>query len=116
MFTKNILPISSNNFVLGLPQQYAYAIKRLGVFSYVTAYEQYGSIYIVATPNILLFKNQNSDYFSIPLSAFQLDSYEISKIDTYLKTGGNILLSKRYTITSPDISLYVINIYVIILF
>lgn len=113
-FTKNILPIVSNNFVLGLPQQYAYTIKRLGIFSYVTAYEQYGSIYIVVTPNIVLFKNQNSDYFSIPLSAFQLDSYEISKIDTYLKSGGNILLSKRYTITSPNLSLYVINVYAII--
>ena len=113
-FTKNILPISSNNFVLGLPEQYAYAIKKLGIFSYVTAYEQYGSIYIVVTPNIVLFKNQNSDYFSIPLAAFQLDSYEISKIDTYLKAGGNIMLSKRYTITSPVISQYVINIYAII--
>ena len=110
-FTKNILPISTNNFVLGTPQQYAYAIKRLGVFSHVNAYEQYGSIYIVVTPNVVLFKNQNADYFSIPLSAFTLDKYEISKIDSYLRTGGNIVLSKRYTITSPDISLYVINIF-----
>lgn len=113
-FTKNILPISSVNFVLGLPQQYAYAIKRLGVFSHVNAYEKFGSIYIVVTPNIVLFKNQNSDYFSVPLSAFQLDSYEISKIDLYLRTGGNITLSRRYTITSPNLSLYVINVYVII--
>lgn len=113
-FTKNILPISSNNFVLGLPQQYAYAIKKLGVFSHVNAYEKYGSIYIVVTPNIVLFKNQNADYFSIPISAFQMDSYEISKIDLYLRTGGNILLSKRYNIVSPDISLYVINVYVIV--
>jgi hypothetical protein len=37
MFTKNILPIASNNFVLGLPQQYAYEIKKLGVFSHVNA-------------------------------------------------------------------------------
>ena len=113
-FTKNMLPISSNNFVLGLPQQYAFAIKRLGVFSYVNAYEQYGSIYIMVTPNIVLFKNQNSDYFSIPLAAFQLDSYEISKIDNYLKSGGNIMISRRYTIQSPLLSLYIINIFVII--
>jgi hypothetical protein len=113
-FTKNILPISTNNFVLGLPEQYAYAIKRLGVFSYVNAYEKNGSIYIVVTPNIVLFKNQNSDYYSIPLSAFELDSYEISKIDKYLKSGGNILLTNKYTITSPVLSLYVMNIYTII--
>jgi hypothetical protein len=113
-FTKNMLPISSNNFVLGLPQQYAFTIKRLGVFSYVNAYEKYGSVYIMVTPNIVLFKNQNSDYFSIPLAAFQLDSYEISKIDNYLKSGGNIMLSRRYTIQSPKLSLYVINVYVII--
>jgi len=113
-FTKNMLPISSNNFVLGLPQQYAFAIKRLGVFSYVNAYEQYGSIYIMVTPNIVLFKNQNSDYFSIPLVAFQLDSYEISKIDNYLKSGGNIMISRRYNIQSPLLSLYIINVFVII--
>lgn len=112
-FTKNILPISTNNFVLGLPQQYAYAIKRLGIFSHVNAYEKYGSIYIVVTPNIVLFKNQNSDYFSIPTAAFQLDSYEISKIDSYLKAGGNILLTKKYQILSPNISLYVINVFYI---
>ena len=111
-FIKNILPISTNNFVLGLPEQYAYAIKRLGVFSYVNAYEKHGSIYIVVTPNIVLFKNQNSDYFSIPLSAFELDKYEISKIDTYLKSGGNLLLTNKYTITSPVLSLYVMNIYI----
>jgi hypothetical protein len=113
-FTKNMLPISSNNFVLGLPQQYAFAIKRLGIFSYVNAYEQYGSIYIMVTPNIVLFKNQNSDYFSIPLAAFQLDSYEISKIDTYLKSSGNIMITRRYQILSPLISLYIINVFAII--
>ena len=62
---KNILPIASNNFVLGLPQQYAYEIKKLGVFSHVNAYEKTGTIFIVATPNINLFKNQSSDYFTI---------------------------------------------------
>ena len=113
-FTRNMLPINSNNFVLGLPQQYAFTIKRLGIFSYVNAYEQYGSIYIVVTPNIALFKNQNSNYFTIPVAAFQLDSYEISKIDNYLKSGGNIMLSRRYTITSPNLSFYVINVYAII--
>ena len=112
LFTKNILPIASNNFVLGTPQQYAYAIKKLGVFSHVNAYEQYGSIYIVVTPNIVLFKNQNSDYFSIPLTAFVLDSYEISKVDSYLRAGGNILLTKRYQILSPVLSLYTINVYI----
>ena len=112
-FTKNILPIVSNNFVLGLPQQYAYQIKRLGVFSHVNAYEKYGTIYIVATPNIKLFKNQNSNYFSISTRAFELDSYEKSKIDKYLRTGGNIQLTKRYQIDSPMLSFYVINVFII---
>jgi hypothetical protein len=111
-FTKNVLPVVSNNFVLGLPQQYAYQIKKLGVFSHVNAYQQYGTIYIVATPNILLFKSQNSDYFSISLDAFTLDAYEISKIDTYLRTSGTILLSQRYQIGSPNISLYVLNVFI----
>jgi hypothetical protein len=112
-FTKNVLPIVSTNFVLGLPQQYAYAIKRLGVFSYVNAYESYGTVYIVAAPNVLLFKNANSDYFTIDIRAFELDSYEISKIDLYLRTGGNILLSQRYQISSPTLSYYVMNVFVI---
>jgi len=112
-FTKNVLPIVSNNFVLGLPQQYAYQIKKLGVFSHVNAYEKYGTIYIVATPNIKLFKNQNSNYFTIDKRAFELDAYEKSKIDLYLRSGGNILLSKRYQINSPDLSYYVMNVFVI---
>ena len=112
-FTKNVLPIVSNNFVLGLPQQYAYQLKRLGVFSHVNAYEKYGSIYIVATPNIKLFKNTNSNYFNIDIRAFELDNYEKSKIDKYLRTGGNIQLTRRYTINSPVLSYYVMNIFII---
>jgi hypothetical protein len=112
-FTKNILPISSNNFVLGLPQQYAYEIKKLGVFSHVNAYERSGTIFIVATPNIRLFKSQNADYFSIDIRAFELDNYEKSKVDKYLRTGGNIQLTKKYKIVSPNISYYTMNIFLI---
>jgi len=112
-FTKNILPIASNNFVLGLPQQYAYEIKKLGVFSHVNAYEKSGTIFIVATPNIRLFKSQNADYFSIDIAAFILDNYEKSKIDKYLRTGGNIQLTRKYKIVSPTLSYYIMNIFVI---
>ena len=112
-FTKNILPIASNNFVLALPQQYAYEIKKLGVFSHVNAYEKTGTIFIVASPNIKLFKNTDADYFTIDIKAFSLDAYEISKIDKYLKTGGNLQLTKKYRIKSPDLSYYIMNIYVI---
>jgi hypothetical protein len=111
-FTKNILPIVSNNFVLGLPQQYAYQIKKLGVFSHVNAYERFGTIFIVATPNIKLFKSQNSTYFDINISAFDLDDYEKSKIDRYLRTGGNIQLTRRYKITSPTLSYYIMNVFI----
>lgn len=113
-FTRNILPITSQNFVLGLPQQYAYQIKRLGVFSHVNAYDDRGTVMIVATPNIKLFKNRNANYFTIDKSAFELDSYEISKVDKYLKTGGNIQLTKKYKIRSPKLSYYVMNVFVII--
>lgn len=113
MFTKNILPIASNNFVLGLPQQYAYEIKKLGVFSHVNAYERSGTIFIVATPNIKLFKSSDSNYFTVDIRAFTLDAYEISKIDKYLRTGGNLQLTKKYRIKSPDLSFYVMNVYVI---
>jgi hypothetical protein len=112
LFTKSILPIVSNNFVLGLPQQYAYQIKKLGVFSHVNAYEASGTIFIVATPNIKLFKNQNANYFTINIRAFELDNYEKSKIDKYLRTGGNIQLTRKYKVTSPKLSFYIMNIFV----
>lgn len=113
LFTKNILPIVSNNFVLGLPQQYAYEVKKFGVFSHVNAYEEFGVTYIVATPNIKLFKSQNANYFSVDKRAFELDNYEKSKIDKYLRTGGNIQLTKKYIITNPTLSYYVMNIFII---
>jgi len=113
-FTKNILPIVSNNFVLGLPQQYAYQIKRLGVFSHVTAYsDDYGTVFIVATPNIKLFKNANANYFNVDIKAFELDDYEKSKIDQYLRSGGNIQLTKRYQIISPTLAYYIMNVFII---
>ena len=112
-FTKNILPIVSNNFVLGLPQQFAYQLKKLGIFSHVNAYESQGVIYIVATPNIKLFKSENADYFSIDIRAFELDNYEKDKIRKYLRTGGNILLTSKFIISSPILSDYVINVFII---
>ena len=111
-FTKNILPISSNNFVLGLPQQYAYEIKKLGVFSHVNAYEKSNTIFIVATPDIRLFKNQNANYFTVDKKAFELDRYEKSKIDKYLKIAGNLQLTRKYRIDSPKLSYYVMNVFV----
>ena len=113
VFTRNILPIVSNNFVLGLPQQYAYTIKRLGVFTHVNAYEDLGTIYIVVSPNINLFKNQNSDYFTVNIRAFELDDYEKSKIDKYLKTNGNIQLTRSYRIDAPILSYYIMNVFII---
>lgn len=113
LFTRNILPIVSNNFVLGLPQQYAYEIKKLGVFSHVNAYEEYGIIYIVATPNIKLFKSQNANYFTVDKRAFELDNYEKSKIDKYLRTSGNIQLTKKYVINNPVLSYYVMNVFIV---
>lgn len=112
-FTRNILPIASNNFVLGLPQQYAYEIKKLGVFSHVNAYEDKNTIYIVAIPNIKLFKNKNDDYFEVDKSAFELDTYEKSKIDKYLRSNGNIQLTRKYKITSPVLSYYIMNVFII---
>lgn len=112
-FTKNILPIASSNSVLGLPEQYAYQIKKLGVFSHVNAYESNSIVHIVATPNIQLFKNRNADYFNVSTNAFTLDKYEKSKIDRYLKSNGNIQLTKKYRIDSPKLSYYILNVFVI---
>ena len=112
-FTKAVLPISSNNFVLALPQQYAYEIKKLGIFSHVNAYEKSGTIFIAVVPNINLFKNQNADYFTIDKSTFTLDTYEKSKVDNYLRTSGVIQLTRKYKIVNPKLSYYIINVFVI---
>ena len=112
-FTKNILPMVSRNSVLALPKQYAYEIKKLGVFSHVNAYEASGTIFISVTPNINLFKNQNSNYFTIDRKAFTLDNYEKSKIDKYLRSGGTIQLNRKYKIVNPVLSYYSINVSVI---
>jgi len=112
-FTRNVLPIVSNNFVIGMPKQFAYHIKKLGVFSHVNAYESDGGIYIVATPNIKLFKNKNTSYFDISTSAFELDNYEKTKLIKYIKAGGNIVLSKRFRIDSPKLSYYIMNVFIV---
>jgi hypothetical protein len=125
-FTKSLLPMASNNFVLALPQQYAYHLKRLGVFSHVNAEEKNGTIFIYLTPNIRLFKRDTEDYFSIPIkatpltggqitysSAFDLDAYEKSKIVEYLKSGGNIQLTRKFVVKSPTPSFYSMNVFVI---
>ena len=112
-FTRKILPIASNNFVLALPQQYAYEIKKLGVFSHVNAYEKAGTIFISVVPNINLFKSQNSDYFTIDRDAFTLDLYEKSKVDHYLRTSGVIQLTRKYKIVNPKLSYYIMNVFVI---
>lgn len=66
-FTKSLLPIATNNFVLALPQHYAYELKKLGIFTLVNAEEKNGTIYIYAVPDIRLFKRKNENYFTIPL-------------------------------------------------
>jgi hypothetical protein len=124
LFTKSLLPIASNNFVLALPQQYAYELKKLGVFTHVNAEEKSGTIFIYLVPDITLFKRQEEDYFSIPIknttsgsvtttSAFELDSYERSKIVNYLKSGGNIQLTRKFIIKSPKLSFYAMNVWII---
>jgi len=123
-FTRSLLPIASNNFVLALPQQYAYELKKLGVFTYVNASEKNGTIFIYLVPDITLFKRDDENYFNIPIrnttagnitttSAFELDSYERAKIVTYLKSSGLIQLTKKFIIATPTLSFYAMNVWVI---
>lgn len=112
-FTRSLLPISSNNYVLATPQQYAYHIKKLGVFSHVSAEEKNGTINISVTPNVNLFKNKNDDYFTIDISTFTLDLYEKNKIDYYLRNSGIIQLTRKYKIINPVLSHYIINVFVV---
>lgn len=112
-FTRSLLPISSNNYVLATPEQYAYHIKKLGVFSHVSAREEKGTIEVSVTPNVNLFKNKNDDYFTINISAFTLDKYEGAKLDFYLRNSGIIQLTRKYKIINPILSYYIINVFVV---
>jgi hypothetical protein len=115
-FTRSLLPISSNNYVLATPQQYAYHIKKLGVFSHVNASEKNGTIYISVTPNINLFSNTKSsdfNYFTIDENVFILDSWEKYKLELYLRNSGVIQLTRKYKIVNPKLSKYIINIFII---
>ena len=47
------------------------------------------------------------------MSAFELDNYEKSKVDKYLRTNGNIQLTRKYKINSPELSYYIINVFII---
>jgi hypothetical protein len=139
-FTKSLLPLATNNFVLALPQHYAYELKKLGIFTLVNAEEKNGTIYIYAVPDIRLFKRKNENYFTIPLvnqsqsevkdqrkkdtkkstisptilsSAFELDSYERQKITNYLRSSGVIQLTRKFVIRTPKLSRYVLEVSVI---
>lgn len=111
-FTRNILPLVSNNFVIGTPSQYAYQIKKLGIFTHVNAYRDGNGVKIIATPDINLFKASNATYFDVEKEAFELDSYEKNKLIKYLKSNGNILLGDKVEVVNPILSNYVINVYV----
>jgi hypothetical protein len=89
-FLSNILPIVSTNFVLGQPQQFAFQVKKLGVFSKVSAYTMPGAseddtIYVYAVPDIRLFREGSTNYFNIDLDAFYLDDVEKESFMNILK-------------------------------
>lgn len=112
-FTRQMLPLVTNNAVLALPQHFAYEIKKLGVFSHVNAYERTGTIFITVTPNINLFKNPTSNYFSVDMEAFKLDNYEKTKISRYLKGNGLIQLTKKFKVVTPKLSFYSMYVFYI---
>jgi hypothetical protein len=126
-FTKSLLPIATNNFVLALPQHYVYELKKLGIFTLVNAEEKNGTVYIYAVPDIRIFKRSNETYFTIPISnekvnatgyasqtvyssAFELDSYERKKILNYLRSGGLTQLTKNFVIRTPKMSFYTMEV------
>jgi hypothetical protein len=117
-FMKNILPIVSNNFVLGLPQQYAYHIKRFGIFSRVTSYNNSSvnndedTTFVYAVPDVRLFKEGTTDYFNLAIDAFYLDQYEKDKILLNLKSEGKMALTKSLKIVDPVLKKYVMNVFV----
>jgi len=110
-FMRNIIPLNTGSNILALPKQYNYAIKRLGVFSHVNAFNNNGIIKIVAVPNIKLFKNRNADYFNVPINAFVLDDFEKRKLIEYLNLSRVTLFTQRYDIETPVLSYYVCNIF-----
>jgi len=131
-FTKSLLPIATNNFVLALPQHYAYELKKLGIFTLVNAEEKNGTIYIYAVPDIRLFKRKTENYFTIPLvndvqnSALDrrknVSQKELEKLgkkaetqiaNNYLRSSGVIQLTRKFVIRTPKVSKYIMEVHVI---
>jgi len=118
-FMRNLLPITSRNYVLALPEQFAYYIKRLGIFSRVTAWQiednsEDETIYVYAVPDVRLFKDEDTDYFNVDINAFYLDQDEKDKIIKYLKAQGAIAMTKNIKIVDPVIRKYVMNLFITI--
>jgi hypothetical protein len=118
-FMKNLMPITSRNYVLALPDQFTYFIKRLGSFSRVTAWQSAKNladetVYIYAVPDVRNFKDKDTDYFNVGLEAFNLDAYEKDKIFKYLKSQGTIALTRNVKIVDPVIKKYVMNVFLTI--
>jgi hypothetical protein len=123
-FTKAILPYASRNFVLVRPEQYIFLLKRLNIFSQIDAYTtEKGSynddgnevddsiIYLFLVPNINLYLTGGNSYFDLDMSAFNLDDYEKSKIEKYLKSEGTVGLGNAIKILEPVITKYIVNIH-----
>jgi len=120
-FTRSLLPISSPNFVLATPQQYAYEILKLGMFSYVNAYvapndkSAIPTINIAVVPKISLFSNASTNYFAIPNfeSVLLLDKHEKDQIANHLRANGNIQLSRKIRFIDAVPSYYIINMNIV---
>ena len=128
-YTKSVVPYVSRNFVLATPQQFIYHLKKLNLFSKVNAFNtldmveididsdgdldevNINEMYLFLIPKITNYFVEDINYFNVPFDAFKLDEYEETRIISYLKKQGIISITAKITILTPDIRMYVANVY-----
>jgi len=125
LFTKQILPYTSRNFVLARPEQYIFLLSRLNVFSQIDAFTtEKGTendnedssddsvVYIFLIPNIALFTTGGNSYFDLDINAFILEKAEKEKVEQYIRTQGILAVGTSLKILDPFIRKYVLNIFI----
>lgn len=129
-YIKSVVPYVSRNFVLAVPSQYIYHLKKLNMFSKVNAFntldwieidiDSDGSLdqininemYLYLIPRITDYFSDNVNYFNVPFDAFYLDENEKKRIITYLKKQGIVSITSSIKIIDPKIKKYIVNLFI----
>jgi hypothetical protein len=114
-FTKRMIPNVSRNFVFATTEQYIFAIKRLNYYSQVDAYSQTNTtdsiVNILLVPDISRYiTNTNNSYFKLDYSAFIVDNFEKTKLETMIRQQGTVFMGTTIKYVDAILRKYICNV------